>query len=77
MPLIPKILAGIIIAYNFSAIDLIPDFIPVLGYLDNAPLLLTLVPLTLRFILRNVFACFKSRLVQRRHLGGLQRRVAM
>ena len=34
-PLIAKILAGITIGYALSPIDLIPDFIPVLGYLDD------------------------------------------
>ncbi|WP_309446461.1 YkvA family protein [Desulfosporosinus nitroreducens] len=34
-PTIAKILAGITIAYALSPIDLIPDFIPVLGYLGN------------------------------------------
>nr|WP_243237250.1 DUF1232 domain-containing protein [Heliobacterium chlorum] len=29
-----KILIAVIIAYTLSPIDLIPDFIPVLGYLD-------------------------------------------
>jgi uncharacterized membrane protein YkvA (DUF1232 family) len=36
-----KVLAGVVAAYAFSPIDLIPDFIPVLGYLDD----LILVPL--------------------------------
>jgi uncharacterized membrane protein YkvA (DUF1232 family) len=36
-----KALAALVVAYAFSPIDLIPDFIPVLGYLDD----LVLVPL--------------------------------
>ena len=34
-----KALAALIVAYAFSPIDLIPDFIPVLGYLDELVLL--------------------------------------
>ena len=39
-PLAAKLLAGAVAAYALSPIDLIPDFIPVLGYLDD----LLLVP---------------------------------
>ena len=35
-----KLLAAIVVAYALSPIDLVPDFIPVLGYLDD----LVLVP---------------------------------
>jgi uncharacterized membrane protein YkvA (DUF1232 family) len=38
-PLPAKILAVLVVAYAFSPIDLIPDFIPVLGLLDDAILL--------------------------------------
>lgn len=38
-PWYAKALAGIVVAYAFSPIDLIPDFIPVLGYLDDLILL--------------------------------------
>jgi uncharacterized membrane protein YkvA (DUF1232 family) len=35
VPWYAKALAGVIVAYAVSPIDLIPDFIPVLGYLDD------------------------------------------
>ncbi len=43
-----KLLAAAIVAYVFSPIDLIPDFIPVLGYLDD----LILVPLAMLLAIR-------------------------
>lgn len=49
-PLIAKITAGITIVYALSPIDLIPDFIPVLGYLDDLIILPALVALTVRLI---------------------------
>lgn len=38
-PWYAKLFAGVIVAYAFSPIDLIPDFIPILGYLDDLILL--------------------------------------
>ena len=38
-PLYAKLIVGAVVAYAFSPIDLIPDFIPVLGYLDDLLLL--------------------------------------
>ncbi len=56
-----KVLAGLTIAYALSPIDLIPDFIPVLGYLDDIILLPALVTLTIRLIPPTVFeACCKE-----------------
>lgn len=40
-PVLAKITAGAVAAYALSPIDLIPDFVPVLGYLDD----LLIVPL--------------------------------
>lgn len=49
-PLPAKILAGITVGYALSPIDLIPDFIPVLGQLDDLLLLPALAALTIRLI---------------------------
>lgn len=49
-PLIAKVFAGITVVYALSPIDLVPDFIPVLGYLDDVILLPALIALTIRFI---------------------------
>lgn len=38
-PWYAKVFAGCVVAYALSPIDLIPDFIPVLGYLDDVVLL--------------------------------------
>lgn len=40
-PLAARLLAGLVAAYALSPLDLIPDFIPVLGYVDD----LIIVPL--------------------------------
>lgn len=49
-PILAKILAGVIVAYALSPIDLIPDFIPVLGYMDDVILLPALIALTVKLI---------------------------
>ena len=55
-PLLAKILAGITIIYALSPIDLIPDFIPLLGYLDDIIILPSLIALTIRLIPADIFA---------------------
>ncbi len=55
-PLAAKILAALVVAYAFSPIDLIPDFIPVLGYLDDVIIVPIGIYLTLRLIPRHVIA---------------------
>jgi len=54
-PLLAKILAGLTVAYALSPIDLIPDFIPVLGYLDDIIILPVLVTLTIKLIPKDIF----------------------
>ena len=47
-PLLVRGLAVLVAAYALSPIDLIPDFIPIIGYLDD----LLLVPLGLALVVR-------------------------
>ncbi|WDZ78947.1 YkvA family protein [Ensifer adhaerens] len=49
-PLSAKLVAGAVAAYALSPIDLIPDFVPVLGYLDD----LLIVPLGILLAIRLV-----------------------
>lgn len=49
-PWYAKAMGAFVVAYALSPIDLIPDFIPVLGYLDDVVLLPILIWLTLRML---------------------------
>lgn len=49
-PLIAKILIGITVGYLLSPIDLIPDFIPVLGILDDLILVPILISISIKLI---------------------------
>lgn len=50
VPWYAKVVAAAVVAYAFSPIDLVPDFIPVLGYLDD----LVLVPLGIALALKMI-----------------------
>lgn len=49
-PLYAKIACGLCVGYALSTIDLIPDFVPILGYLDDVIVLPCLVWLCLKLI---------------------------
>lgn len=50
VPWYARVLAGFVVAYALSPIDLIPDAIPILGYLDD----LVLVPLGVILVLKMI-----------------------
>jgi uncharacterized membrane protein YkvA (DUF1232 family) len=50
VPWYARLFIGVVVAYALSPIDLIPDFVPILGYLDD----LILVPLGIVLALRMV-----------------------
>ena len=53
-PWYAKVLAALIIGYALSPIDLIPDFIPILGYLDDLIIVPAGIVLLLKMIPREV-----------------------
>jgi uncharacterized membrane protein YkvA (DUF1232 family) len=61
VPWYVKALAAGLVAYAFSPIDLIPDFIPVLGYLDDLVVIPLGVLLMRRWITTEVWADCRAR----------------
>jgi uncharacterized membrane protein YkvA (DUF1232 family) len=55
-PMQAKIFLGLAVGYLCMPFDLIPDFIPVIGHLDDVIIVPTLVYLALRFIPRELLA---------------------
>ena len=55
-PWYAKLLVVGIVAYAFSPIDLIPDFVPVLGYLDDLILIPASIALAIRLVPDSVLA---------------------
>ncbi|MDZ4159752.1 MAG: YkvA family protein [Anaerolineaceae bacterium] len=49
-PWYAKALAGLVVAHTFSPIDLIPDFIPILGFLDDLVITPVGIALAIRMI---------------------------
>ena len=49
-PWYAKAVAGIVVGYALSPIDLIPDFVPVLGYLDDMILLPLGIAIVIKFL---------------------------
>ena len=60
-PIVAKMIAAITVGYALSPVDFIPDFIPVLGYLDDVILLPLLITMTIKLIPASVWEkCLKE-----------------
>ncbi len=64
-PFIAKLVAGAVAAYALSPIDLIPDFIPVLGYLDDLVLVPLGIMLAIRLVPESLMIEYRTRAAQR------------
>ncbi|ROT97974.1 DUF1232 domain-containing protein [Marinobacter sp. R17] len=60
-PWLAKAVVAIVVAYALSPIDLIPDFIPVLGYLDDIILLPLGIALAIRLVPEAVMSDCRAR----------------
>jgi uncharacterized membrane protein YkvA (DUF1232 family) len=65
VPWYAKAMAMMTAAYAFSPIDLIPDFLPVLGYLDDLVILPFLIYLTIRLVPPDVISELRAEADQR------------
>ncbi len=54
VPLRIKVVILLVIAYLLSPIDLIPDFIPVIGYLDDFLLITVGIPILLKMVPKEI-----------------------
>lgn len=61
VPWYGRLLAVCVVGYAFSPIDLIPDFVPVLGYLDDLILIPLGIALLLKVIPSEVMAEFREK----------------
>ena len=59
-PILAKIMAFLTVAYALSPVDLVPDIIPVLGYLDDVLILPALVALTVKLIPKEIFGRYQK-----------------
>ena len=59
-PIMAKLVAGLTVGYALSPIDLIPDFIPVLGYLDDLLLVPAGIWLAIRLIPADLMRSFRQ-----------------
>ncbi len=60
-PWYAKIVAALAIGYALSPIDFIPDFIPVLGYLDDIIILPILITLCIKLIPKQIWESYEEK----------------
>ena len=62
--LLPKIIILFTLGYALSPIDLIPDFIPVLGYLDDLVIIPALISLSIKLIPKEILASAREKAIK-------------
>lgn len=72
-PWYAKVLAALTVGYALSPVDLIPDFIPVIGYLDDLLILPLMIALTVKLIPKEIIEQCRSESEQNLN-GGMHKK---
>lgn len=72
-PVRAKVFAALTVAYALSPVDLIPDFIPLLGYIDDLVILPLLILLTVKSIPPNLWQDFRTQAAEMADSGVLKK----
>ena len=67
-PILAKIFASITVGYLLSPIDLIPDFIPILGLLDDLIIVPILIKFTITLIPKQIIEDIKNEIDSKQRL---------
>jgi len=59
--LLPRVIIILTLGYALSPVDLIPDFIPVLGYLDDLIIIPVLIALSIKLIPQDIMAVSREK----------------
>lgn len=59
-PFVAKLFSALTVGYALAPIDLIPDFILVLGYLDDVIFLPLMIAATIKLIPKNIWEEYKN-----------------
>lgn len=62
-----KWLLGLAIGYAVSPIDLIPDFIPILGHLDDLIIVPAVLFMAIRFVPKEILVEYRGQIDQESH----------
>jgi uncharacterized membrane protein YkvA (DUF1232 family) len=66
-PGISKLVALLAAAYIISPVDLVPDVIPILGWLDDGVISILLFKLAFKLLPKEIYDSLKARFDKRRH----------
>ena len=69
VPWYAKAFAALVVGYAFSPIDLIPDFVPILGYLDDLILIPLGITIAIKMIPDDVMQACRER-AREAHING-------